>query len=130
MPLVKIEIQKGKSAAYKKALLDNVHQALVDSFKIPEDDRIQRLYELDAEDFEVGGSKTSDFILIELTVFHGRSLEAKRNLYKAIVDSLEKALGIGRNDVLIVLNEQALDNWGVRGGIPACEADLGFNINV
>ena len=29
-PLVKIEIRKGKSAEYKKAILDGIHQALVD----------------------------------------------------------------------------------------------------
>jgi len=48
MPLVKIEIRKEKSKEYKKALLDGVHQALVQSIKIPDYDRKQRLYELDA----------------------------------------------------------------------------------
>ncbi|MCE7698647.1 MAG: 4-oxalocrotonate tautomerase family protein, partial [Methanobacterium paludis] len=45
-PLVKIEILKGKSEKYKKAILNGVHNALVESFGIPEDDRFQRLYEL------------------------------------------------------------------------------------
>jgi phenylpyruvate tautomerase PptA (4-oxalocrotonate tautomerase family) len=130
MPLVKIEMRKGKSPEYKKALMDGIHRALVDCFKIPEDDRIQRLYELDPADFDVESRKTADFILIELTVFKGRSLDAKRTLYKAIVDNLEKALGIGRSDLIIVLNETPLDNWGIRGGFPASEADLGFNINI
>jgi phenylpyruvate tautomerase PptA (4-oxalocrotonate tautomerase family) len=130
MPLVKIEIRKGKSAEYKKALMDGVHRALVDSFKIPEDDRNQRLYELDAENFEIAGGHTDDFIIIELTVFKGRSLEAKRNLYKAIADNLEKDLGISRTDVLTVINEPLLENWGIHGGVPASEANLGFNVNV
>jgi len=52
MPLVKIEMLKGKSSEYKKALLDGVHQALVDTFKIPDYDRMQRLYELDKENNE------------------------------------------------------------------------------
>lgn len=52
-PLVKIEIRKGKSAEYKKAILDGVHQALVDALKIPDNDRFQRIYELDKEDFNV-----------------------------------------------------------------------------
>lgn len=36
VPLVKIEILKGKSTEYKKKLFDGIHQALVDSWKIPE----------------------------------------------------------------------------------------------
>lgn len=47
MPLVKVEIFKGKTPEYKKTLLDCIHKALVDAFSIPDDDRIQRLYELD-----------------------------------------------------------------------------------
>jgi phenylpyruvate tautomerase PptA (4-oxalocrotonate tautomerase family) len=130
MPLVKVELLKGKSPEYKRAILDGIHHALMDCFKVPEDDRIQRLYELDADSFVFEAGKTPDFILIELTVFKGRSLDAKRALYKAIADNLQEALGIKRTDVLIVLNEQPLDNWGVRGGIPASEAELRANLNV
>ena len=52
MPLVKIEILKGYSKEYKKAILDAVHDALVESIKIPDHDRFQRLYELEKENFE------------------------------------------------------------------------------
>jgi 4-oxalocrotonate tautomerase family enzyme len=130
MPLVKIEILKGKNSEYKKALLDGVHQALVDTLKIPEDDRIQRLYELETENFEMPPYKSENFMFIELTIFKGRSYEAKKNLYKAIVDNLENALGIKRTDVLIVINEPPLENWGTAGGKPASEIDFGFKIDV
>lgn len=125
MPLVKVEMRKGKSAAYKKALLDAIHQALVDIFKTPEDNRIQRLYELEAANFKIAADKTEDFLLIELTVFEGRNLATKSILYKAIVDNLEHALGIKRTDILIVLNETPRENWGVRGGVPASVASFG-----
>jgi hypothetical protein len=29
-----------------------------------------------------------------------------------------------------VLNEVPLENWGIRGGQPASEVDLGFKVNV
>jgi phenylpyruvate tautomerase PptA (4-oxalocrotonate tautomerase family) len=35
MPLVKIEIREGKSSEYKKAILDGVHEALVQALGIP-----------------------------------------------------------------------------------------------
>jgi len=130
MPLVKVEIYKGKSRQYRKAVLDGIHNALVASLKIPADDRNQRLYELPVEDFERPGNKSADFTIIEITLFKGRSLEAKKQLYAGIVANLSKDPGIAGNDIVIVLNEPPLENWGIRGGKPASETDLGFNINV
>jgi len=129
MPLVRIEIEKGFSPEYKKALLDGVHKALVDSIKIPDHDRRQRLYELDPVNFEhVGRGK--QYTIIEITMFKGRSFEAKKALYRMIVDSLVANPGIPKDDITITINEPSLENWGIRGGIPASEVDLGFNIKV
>lgn len=129
MPEVRIEIREGRSASEKKVLLEAVHSALVEALRIPEQDRIQRLYELPADHFEIPPDKTDLFTLVEITMFPGRSLEAKRRLYQAIVRNLEK-LGIGPNDIFIVLYEPAMENWGIRGGQPASEVDLGFEVNV
>lgn len=130
MPLVKVEIFSGKTKDYKKALLDSIHSALVEAFKIPEYDRMQRLYELDKDNFETISDKTDKFTLIELTVFKGRSIEAKRKLYSTIVQKLDEALGIDGSDILIVINEPPLENWGVRGGKAAIDIDFGFKIDV
>jgi 4-oxalocrotonate tautomerase family enzyme len=129
MPLVKIEILKGKSPEYKKAIMDGVHNALVDALKIPDYDRVQRLYELERENFEISSNKTENFTLIELTIFKGRSNEAKKNLYQKIAENLEKNPGIMRNDIIVVINEPPMENWGLRGK-PANEVDLGFKIDV
>lgn len=69
------------------------------------------------------------FVLVEITMFPGRSREAKRPLYRAIVQNLS-ALGIASQDVLIVLQESVMEDWGICGGIPADEVDLGFRVDV
>ncbi len=130
MPMVKIEIRAGKTADYKKALLDGVHQALVTAFKIPDNDRNQKIYEFTQENMEIPANKTADYIIIEITAFQGRSLEAKRNLYKNIVNELSVRAGINGDDIAIILQEVPLENWGVRGGKPASEVDIGFKVNV
>lgn len=130
MPLVKIEIRKGKSKEYKKAILDGVHDALVQAIKIPDYDRFQRIYELDEENFEVPEPKTDNVTLIEITMFKGRTIESKKAIYKAINENLAQNPGIDGNDITIVLYEPPLENWGVRGGKPASEVDFGFNITV
>jgi 4-oxalocrotonate tautomerase family enzyme len=129
VPLVKVTIYKGKSKEYKSALLDGIHNALVAAFKIPEDDRNQRLYELDDERFERRSNKSRDFTIIEILIFKGRSSEAKKKLYSEINSNLAKNPGIDSKDVLVVLNEQPKENWGVNGK-PANEVDLGFEVEV
>jgi phenylpyruvate tautomerase PptA (4-oxalocrotonate tautomerase family) len=129
MPEVRVEIREGRSASEKKALLEAVHSALVEALKIPEHDRIQRLYELPAECFEIPPDKTETFTLIEVTMFPGRSLDAKRALYQALVRNLGE-LGVPPNDVFVVLREPPMENWGIRGGVPASEVDLGFEVEV
>jgi len=66
---------------------------------------------------------------VEITLFAGRSIEAKRSLYKSIVANLG-VVGIAPSDIFIVLNEVPLENWGIRGGIPASDVDLGFMVDV
>jgi phenylpyruvate tautomerase PptA (4-oxalocrotonate tautomerase family) len=130
MPMVKIEMRAGKPADYKKAILDGVHQALVSAFNILENDRSPKIYEFPPENMEIPPGKSADYMVIEIKAFQGRSLTAKRNLYKNIVSELSKRTGISGNDITIVLNEIPLDNWCVRGGKPASEVDLGFKVNV
>ncbi|MFA5269899.1 MAG: tautomerase family protein [Methanoregula sp.] len=130
MPLVKISLRKGRSPGYKRALLDGIHSALVGAFKIPDSDRNQQLFELDPDHFEIASTKSDQFVVIEIIVFPGRSPEAKKNLYAAIVKNLEESPGIPGNDVVIVLHEPPMENWGIRGGRPASEVDVGFRIDV
>ena len=130
MPLVSIEILAGKSPAYKKALLDGVHAALVHTLKNPGDDRNQRLHELAAENYERRPGRTDKFTLVEITLFAGRSMDAKRSLYKSILENLGRDPKIDGNDIMIVLHEVPLENWGIKGGKPASEVDLGFKINI
>jgi phenylpyruvate tautomerase PptA (4-oxalocrotonate tautomerase family) len=129
MPLAKISILKGRSASDKKKLLDAVHLSLVGAFKIPDNDRTQRVYEFEHADFEIQDDRSDKYTIIEIIIFPGRSVEAKKKLYKQIFSHL-KELGYQDNDATIVLHEQSLDNWRLRGGKSAREIDLGFSLDV
>ncbi len=73
--------------------------------------------------------RSQRYTRVEVTLFAGRSMEAKRALYKAMVSNLA-ALGVPENEVKTVLIEVPAENWGLRGGYPASEIDLGFKIDV
>ena len=115
MPLVKIEIIKGKSLEYKKTVLDAVHVALENAIQIENWDRFQRLYEIEDDLFERSESKTDKFTMIEITMFPGRTKEQKSKLYKEIVKELNQRLGIEPTDIFIVINEPVNENWGLAG---------------
>jgi len=129
MPLVRIETRRWLTPETKLQLFDAVHAALVGAFKIPNDDRAQRLLEYAPEDFEIPPGKGPRFTIIVVSAFAGRSLDAKRNLYRELVARLSQ-LGIPPKDVFVLLEEQPLDNWGIKGGVPASEAKLGFEVKV
>jgi phenylpyruvate tautomerase PptA (4-oxalocrotonate tautomerase family) len=129
MPLVRIEVRRSREPEEKRAICDAVHAAMKAALLIPEHDRHIRYIEHAPEDFQVPPGKTENYTLVEITLFKGRSIEAKRNLYQAIVRNLG-SLGIAPEDVFIVLIESPSENWGVRGGVPASEVDLGFKIDV
>jgi phenylpyruvate tautomerase PptA (4-oxalocrotonate tautomerase family) len=130
MPLVKVSLRKRKSPDYKRALLDGIHAALVEAFVIPDHDRHQQIYELDEDNFEIPPAKSSQFVIVEIIAFQGRSFEAKKKLYSAIVRNLGNSPGITGDDILIILHEPPKENWGIRGGKPASEVDVGFKIDV
>ena len=63
----------------------HVHDSLVAAFKIPDHDRNQRIIEIQPDNLEYPVGKTENFIAIEMTVYPGRSLQAKKALYQEIV---------------------------------------------
>jgi phenylpyruvate tautomerase PptA (4-oxalocrotonate tautomerase family) len=129
MPLVTIETRRGLRPETKRRMFDAVHAALMAAFKIPDDDRAQRLLEYAPEDLEIPPGRGEGFTIVTIEAFAGRSVEAKRALYGEIVTRLEE-VGIPKPDVFIVLKEIPMENWGLRGGVAGCDIDFGFNIRV
>ncbi|MCQ2466406.1 MAG: tautomerase family protein [Clostridia bacterium] len=115
MPLVKIYIVEGKSSKYKKAVMSSVHDAFVDAFEIDDNDRLQRIIEVPAEDFEFPEDKTSGFMIIEATLFPGRTKEQKQIAIQCICANLYDRVGVEPSDVFIVFNDIPLENWGIGG---------------
>ena len=128
MPIAKIEVCRARPAHEVEALIEAVYQAQREALKVPEDDRQIRYIEHKPEHFAIPPSKTCDYTFVEILIFPGQTLEAKRNLYRGIVQRFGK-LGIAPTDILIALQEPPMENWGVRG-LPATEVDLGFSLDV
>ena len=131
MPCVLIEVRKRYTRKDEMALMDAVHAALCEVFKILPDDRNIRFIAHLPHRFACPPilSAPEAYTLISIDAFAGRSLDAKRRLYQAMVARLE-ALGIPRDHVKILLRELPRENWGIRGGQAACDVDLGYTLEV
>jgi phenylpyruvate tautomerase PptA (4-oxalocrotonate tautomerase family) len=128
MPNILIETRAGW-VTDPAAVIDAVHSAVQRVLKLPDWDRTVRLVEHAPSHFPLPPGKGERYTLIDVAMFSGRSMTAKRALYEAIVGNLE-ALGVPPDDTKICLIEIAPENWGVRGGRPASEVDPGFEIKV
>jgi len=116
---------KGREAS----VLEAVQNALLSALKIPGYDRdiVLDLYDPDRRIVPTGRSER--YTRIEVILFSGRSLDAKKSLYQAVVANLHE-LGVPASEINIVLIEAPPEDWGLRGGQPASEIDLGFRIDV
>lgn len=115
MPLIRVDIVKGKSPEYKKILLDCIHEGMMETLGIEDWDRFQRIIEIDKENFEIPSGKTENFTIIEITMFQGRRKEQKRALIEIITKKLGERLEITPTDVFIIINEPPNENWGLGG---------------
>jgi hypothetical protein len=126
-----IEVRREYSVAEEVALIDAVHDAVVAGFQIPEQDKDVRLVVHTAHRFACSPRLTQPeyFTLVTIDCFAGRSVDAKRTLYTQLVANL-KPFKIPADHVTILVRDHPIHNWGLRGGHPASDLDLGFNINV
>ena len=122
MPLVTLTVRRGKDAAFKSAVLNAVHNALVAS-GVPQADRFHRVLELSAEDFrfdaaypDLANPRTDDFVLIEILLSTGRSVKVKRKIAVDLIDSLRQAPGLDPDNVMLVFKETLWENWSFGGG--------------
>ena len=111
--------------------MEAVHAALREAFRIQPHDRNVRLIAHEPHRFECppGRSQPELYTHISIDAFAGRSLDAKRALYRQIVENLQ-GLGVPKDHVTILLREIPRENWGIRGGQAGCDVELGFKIDV
>jgi 4-oxalocrotonate tautomerase len=121
MPLVRIDLRKGKDAAYRQDVGRVVYEAMV-GVGVPDKDRFQVIAEHDADSFisdpsYLGIERSNDLVIIQITWTEGRTTQQKKTLYKAIADGLAKSPGIRPEDVFINLVEVKKENWSFGNGI-------------
>lgn len=94
MPLINIYLQSGRTQAQLQAIGDTIHQALMETWEIPEKDRFQIYHEKLPEHFcmdrEMWDVKRSDDLLVLHITTSPRSKQMKLNFYKRLAELLQQ----------------------------------------
>jgi phenylpyruvate tautomerase PptA (4-oxalocrotonate tautomerase family) len=113
----------------RRAVMEAVAEALVAELKVPVGDPTVIGVSRRAEDMVLPAKVAGRYTIVTITIFAGRTTKTKRLLYRRVVERLG-GCGVPPGDVLIVLDEVPVENWGVDGGIPATQVDVGFKIDI
>jgi phenylpyruvate tautomerase PptA (4-oxalocrotonate tautomerase family) len=121
MPLVRIDLVRGKPKAYLAKVGQIVYQAMVDVIKVPLNDRFQIITEHALEELAfdreyLGVHRSDECIFIQVSMSKGRTTEMKQRFYRAVADGLNSELKLRREDVFINLVEVEPENWSFGNG--------------
>ncbi len=121
MPLVRISLREGKSAAYRRAIGEAVHRAMVETINVPPLDRFQLITEHPPEGLIYDSTylsikRTDEVVFVQITLNTGRSTEQKRALYRRMAELLAESPGVQPQNLLVSLVEVARENWSFGEG--------------
>jgi phenylpyruvate tautomerase PptA (4-oxalocrotonate tautomerase family) len=129
MAQVKIYGLRSSLAPRRAALSDAIHAALMDSFGLPEEKRFQRFILLEPEEFIFPADRSDRYTIVELSIFEGRSREAKKRLINQLFALAHERAGIAPQDLEITIFETPQASWGIRGK-PGDELALSYKVDV
>ncbi|QNK66795.1 tautomerase family protein [Variovorax sp. PAMC26660] len=121
MPLVRIDLSNDSPETLGGAIGDLIYQAMRDTLNVPADDKFQIIARHDASELVrpasyLGIEYSAGFVVIQITLNQGRSVDLKKAFYRRVADDLHSQLGIRREDVFINLVEVVKENWSFGNG--------------
>lgn len=129
MPTAAIEIRRQYSHDEETAIIDAVRSAMTAALQVPNWTTSIRLFVHEPHRFVGPQDKGERYTLVSIDCFIGRSAETKRALYQAIVHNLGLC-GIPADHLKVLVREAPRENWAIRGGIPASDVSLEYDVNI
>jgi 4-oxalocrotonate tautomerase len=122
MPLMRIDIRKGKSSEFKMALFSAIYEAMRETYDVPEDDRFMVVTEHDDDAFNFGRNylgieRSDDLVIIQITANNTRTADKKKALYARLVECLGRGPGVRPQDVFVSILEVPKENWSFGDGL-------------
>ena len=115
MPLMRVDMVKGRSKEEIRRILDIAYQVASEEFHLLPRDRFQIVTQHDPEemvieDVGLGFTRTDRFLMFSITS-SPRQLEDKKRFYARLVRELNEQLGVSPEDVMINLTCNTKEDW-------------------
>ena len=127
--MAQVKIFGLKAALAKRAdqLSYAIHRAVVEALSYPPEKKFHRFFGLEPSEFFYPDDRSEDYIIIEISMFEGRSVETKKALIRKLYENISNEVGIASLDIEITIVETPKHNWGIRG---LCADELALNYKV
>jgi hypothetical protein len=132
MPSAILDVRRAYAPAEETRLMQCVHDCIVEALRVSPVHRNVTLVVHEPHRF-LGRTDCPDperLTNVSIFLLPGRSVEAKRRLYRLLVERLQQGFRIPPECVLVRLHELPAENFGVRGGQALCDVELGYAVNV
>lgn len=121
MPLVRIDVLRGRPDSELAAIGECVHEAMLAELDVPERDRFQILTQHDPGQLTfnrgyLGFDRGDGWVLVQITLAAGRSREAKQAFYAGLSRRLHERVGLRPDDLAVVLVENQREDWSFGAG--------------
>jgi len=122
MPLVKFNVPQSLPDERVAGLRRAVHEALVATANVPEDDLFHVVIRLDAKSLVVDPDfpsleRSPEASIVEIAFRMGRTDTQKQALYREIVRLAQLKSGFRPEDVMVVLTENTSLDWSFGAGV-------------
>ena len=115
MPLVRIDVQRGRTPEELRKLADTIQDVMLDIFAAPPRDRYQIITEHDkghiiAEDTGLDIERSDGIVIIQIFQ-QGRSTEQKLATYAELAKRLEVECGVRPEDLIVSVMANRHADW-------------------
>ncbi|MFO7171953.1 MAG: tautomerase family protein [Bacillota bacterium] len=129
MPQVKVFATRETINTYRPAISAGIHAALVEALGIPPGKPFQHFVALEPENSVLPPDRSPQYLLIEISLFSGRSTAAKKNLIRSLYRELTARTDITPANIEVILYEAPPENWGIKGR-PGDEVELSYRVDI
>lgn len=113
----------------RTAISEAIHAAAQEALQLPASKRFHRFCWLEPEDFLYPDDRSERYLIIEVSMFAGRSVATKKAFLQGIVANLGSACAVSPQDIEITITETPRENWMIRG-VPGDELPLPYTVEI
>lgn len=115
MPLVRIDLQAGRTAQQIRAIADVVQDVMLDVFAAPPGDRYQIVTEhpvghIIVEDSGLGLERSDGIVIVQI-LHQGRTVDQKQRAYAELSARLAEKCDVNPADLIVAVSGNTKEDW-------------------